>query len=166
MDLLKPDWVNKPWMYKLPKSSEDIISWSKDWVSFLLKWCEYENRHIITIPDIVLSESFKTTKANFSPTEVKRVIEQLISQELAEWWDRERTILRVYWRAIDQWVDILYNWALEGGGLTLDPYKLINSDQNFSSLPRNDINKLIELLVKSKRAEWIDKKKLIIRVKI
>ncbi|MHA2060184.1 MAG: hypothetical protein ACW976_05345, partial [Candidatus Ranarchaeia archaeon] len=111
MQQLKPDWVSQPWMYHVPKKPEEVNAWAREWIPFVVKWCEFENRHIISISEVIVSESFRTPVAGVSPSGVQKIFEQLVENQLAKWWDEEKTLLRVYWRSLAQWGDIIIKWA-------------------------------------------------------
>ncbi|MHA2397230.1 MAG: hypothetical protein ACXAC0_11050, partial [Candidatus Thorarchaeota archaeon] len=68
---------------------------------------------------------------------------------------------RVYWRPLEDWVDILYQWALKTGKLRLDVKSIViqEIDEDFATLPEKDIHIVLALMVKKKMAEWIDEKK-------
>ncbi len=166
MEPLQPDWVSQPWMYHLPQKAHEIISWSREWMAFMLKWCEFENRHLITVSDVLLSNSFRTQDTSLPPEGVQKIFEHLISNNLAKWWGKNNNLLRVYWRSLEQWADIIIKWAISGGGITFDPYQLSKADQNFSTLPKQDLEEILELLVEHKQAEWIDMRRRLVRLRI
>ena len=163
---LCPKWNSLPWMYTLPKDSEDRSSWLNDWGLFILEWCRHENRHLISVSDILHSLSFKCENRSISEHGVLKIFRYLSNTKIAKWWDREKSRLRVYWRPLDDWADAIYLWSLDGGGITLSPYKLRVADKQFSSLPFSELKDIMVKLVKSGRAEWLDKRKRIVRILI
>ena len=72
-----------------------------------------------------------------------------------------RIPLRVYWRPLEDWADILYQWALKTGKLRLDVKSIViqEVDEDFASLPEKDIHIVLALMVKKELAEWIDAKR-------
>jgi hypothetical protein len=166
MKPLKPDWVSQPWMYHVPKKPEEIPSWTREWIPFVVKWCETENRHVVSISEVLVSDSFRTPVAGVSPIGVRKIFEQMIENGLAKWVDENKTLLRVYWRTIAQWADIIVKWAVEGGGITFDPYMLSQADKNFSNLPKPDLEEIIAYLAEKGQAEWIDMRKRLVRLRI
>ena len=95
-----------------------------------------------------------------------KIFRYLSNTKIAKWWDQEKSRLRVYWRPLDDWTDAIYQWSLDGGGITLSPYKLRGAGKHFSSLPLSELKDIMVRLVKSGRAEWLDKRKRIVRILI
>ena len=76
--------------------------------------------------------------------------------------------LRVFWRFLEEWADILYAWALEHGQTRLDVKSIViqEPNQGFSKLPEKELHYILKLLVERNLAEWIDKQKGAIRIRV
>jgi hypothetical protein len=91
----------------------------------------------------------------------KTIAAVLIDKEVAEWVDKKKRQLRVYWKPLEDWADLLYQWALKTGKLRLDVKSIViqEIDEDFATLPEKDIQIVLALMVKKNLAEWIDEKK-------
>ena len=91
----------------------------------------------------------------------KAIAAVLVDKEVAEWKDKKKRQLRVYWRPLEDWADILYQWTLKTGKLRLDVKSIViqEIDEDFASLPEKDIHIVLALMVKKGLAEWIDEKR-------
>ncbi|MHA2423570.1 MAG: hypothetical protein ACXAEF_02210 [Candidatus Thorarchaeota archaeon] len=92
----------------------------------------------------------------------------MVEKEVADWLDRGRRQLRVYWRPLEEWADIVYEWALKTGNLLLDLKSIViqESGQDFAQLPERDIGIVLGFIVEKELAVWVDKKKHAIRIEI
>ncbi|MCK5152273.1 MAG: hypothetical protein KAQ65_10540, partial [Candidatus Thorarchaeota archaeon] len=92
----------------------------------------------------------------------------LVEKEVADWLDRGRRQLRIYWRPLEEWADIVYEWALKTGHTQLDLKSIViqESDEPFAQLPERDIGILLGIIVEKSLAVWVDKKKHAIKIEI
>ena len=161
-ELLLPHWgdvTQSEWMYGVPTREEDIPMWAEEWGDFLLEWAERNNVHVMSVTTFLTEPPFKDM--NGKVDSFKLIGDGLVDKEIAEWLDKARRQLRVYWRFLEDWVDIIYKWALETGTVRLDVKSIIiqESGQSFSKLPEKDLHIIMKLLVEKKLAEWVDKKR-------
>lgn len=154
---MKPPWYNKPWMYKEPKDTKDFQIWIMDWGNFLLRWCEHNNRHIISLQELLMNSGFHHSRHPLQNSSLVKIFQGLVDQGLAKWANQESTRLRVYWKGLDEWSEIIYKWCIDGGGTTMDIYQLEKAHQQFSNLPYDDLEAILSILVQTNRAEWLDK---------
>ena len=80
---------------------------------------------------------------------------------MAYWRDRKKRQLRIYWRPLEDWADLIYQWAIKTGKLRLDVKSIViqESAEDFASLPEKDIHIVLTLMVDKRLAEWVDAKK-------
>ena len=159
-----PPWYDRPWMYKEPKNTENLQNWIMDWCHYLLRWCENHNNHIISVQEIMMNPGFHHSRHPLPITSVKKIFQGLIDQGIAKWIGSDSTRLRVFWKDLEEWVEIIYRWGVNGGGTTIDIYQIEKANQKFSNLPLTDLTTILELLVHHDRAEWLDKTHKIIQL--
>ena len=165
--LLLPKWgdINESeWMYGIPPRDEDKDLWAEEWSDFLLRWMEEHNVHIVSVSTFISETPFKDMSNKV--TAFRLVAEELIDKKIAEWRDKKKRQLRVYWKPLEDWMDILYQWAIESGTLRLDVKTLMiqHNDRTFSKLPERDLHIILSLLVEKEIAQWVDKEKGAVKI--
>jgi hypothetical protein len=161
-DSLMPSWGDveeTEWMYGIPTRDEDRKLWAEEWADYLLEWTENNKIHILSLATFISEPPFKDLRNKVDA--FRDIAEVLVKKEVAEWVDKKQRQLRVYWKPLEDWMDILYQWALKTGKLRLDVKSIViqEADEDFASLPEKDIHIVLALLVKKGLAEWIDEKK-------
>ena len=159
---VKPSWgdIEKTeWMYGIPTREDDRDLWAAEWADYLLEWTENKRVHILSLATFISEPPFKDLRDKVDS--FKAIAAVLVDKEVAEWQDKKKRQLRVYWRPLEDWADILYQWALRTGKLRLDVKSIViqEVDEDFASLPEKDIRIVLALMVKKEIAEWIDEKR-------
>ncbi|MFX1560148.1 MAG: hypothetical protein ACFFBL_06150 [Promethearchaeota archaeon] len=161
-DFVIPSWGNleeTELMYGIPTREEDRELWAGEWSDYLLEWTENKGVHILSVATFISEPPFKDFRNKVDS--FKMIAAALIEKEVAEWVDKKKRQLRVYWKPLEDWADILYQWALKTGKLRLDVKSIViqEIDEDFASLPEKDIHIVLALMVKKGLAEWVDAKK-------
>ena len=161
-DSLMPSWGDveeTEWMYGIPTREEDRNLWAEEWADYLLEWTENNKVHILSLATFISEPPFKDLRNKVDS--FRDIAEVLVNKEVAEWVDKKRRQLRVYWRPLEDWADIVYQWALKTGKLRLDVKSIViqEVEEDFADLPEKDIHIVLALMVKKGLAEWIDEKK-------
>ncbi len=157
-----PEWGGpdeSEWMYQIPSRREDIEMWAEEWGDYLLQWAEATGTHVISVGAFIGEEPFKHM---LGKTEAFKIIAStLIDKEIAEWTDKKKKQLRIYWRPLEDWVDIIYDWAISTGNVRIDVKSIIiqESHRTFATLPEKDLYKVMAMMVDRGLAKWVDKKK-------
>ncbi|MHA1409517.1 MAG: hypothetical protein ACTSQY_04225 [Candidatus Odinarchaeia archaeon] len=149
---------NGPWMYSIPQEDKNIESWLIEWADFTLQWLKYNKIHVISIFELIENKPFVFFRDKLKA--VKLIVTRLVKQNYCYYINEEETSIRVLWRSLDEWCDVLYNWAFKIGlsDFTMfDILSLQKSDDNFHKLPVDDLKKIFELMVKKRKARWINK---------
>jgi hypothetical protein len=152
--LTLPDWVQYPWMYTEPTKPEFLDSWLRDWCDLILKWCQLTVLHVAGLKDFKTSKPFD----KLPEKELRDLIQHIVDRGLGKWIDKDKTVARIMWRSLDEWVNEVYNWAYKNGVELLDLFAIRSANRDFSSLPVSDIRSIMELMAKNKMIKWIDKK--------
>ena len=150
-----------PWMYWIPEKEKDLDSWKDEWSDFLLDWAKAFLLHIVDIYDLATKRPFKSLQDREKAIEL--IFENLAkNSKFAIWVNNEKTRLRIYWQSLDKWGEELFDWAYLVGEERLTLLDLRDmGDQickGFNTLPAKDLREIINLLVKNKKAAWIDEK--------
>ena len=164
-----PRWGNSgeaEWMYNIPTRSQDLVLWAEEWGDFLLEWTEFEKIHVLSVSAFISNPPFKDILGKVKA--FRSIGDSLVRKDVAAWLGRNREQLRVYWRPLGEWADLVYRWALDSGILRLDVKSLViqEAEQDFSKLPEEDIHRIMALLVERGFAKWIDEKAGAIVVKV
>ncbi|KKN21544.1 hypothetical protein LCGC14_0924330 [marine sediment metagenome] len=146
----------KKFMYTLPdknKQKADYTSWKIEWAKVLFDYARFAILHIIYIRELNSQKPF----TDFTNREqyILEIVDELIAQKQAKWFSKKKEKLRVYWKTLEGWSDEIYKWAYENG--KLEPimiYELREAKQeDFSSLPIEDLEAIFKILAKSRRAK-------------
>jgi len=159
---LLPPWGTpdeSEWMYGIPPREEDQILWAEEWADFLLQWTKHFAIHIISVATFISEPPFKDLRNKVDS--FKMIAQVLIDKEIAEWIDKRKRQLRVYWKPLEDWADSIYAWAIKTGKLRLDVKSIViqESAENFATLPERDLHFVLALMVEKELAEWVDKDK-------
>jgi len=156
-----PEWVNLPWMYFKPENPKFLESWRSDWSDYLLKWAKFFVIHLISVAELMQKNPFD----KLSEIALRDILEYMRSKNTIKWWDKDKTLVRIYWRSIEEWCELIYRWALETGRLDFTLFEIMNEKEEFSSLPIEDIKEIMKTMVKKNFAEWMGKKHEMIKIK-
>jgi len=146
----------KKFMYTLPdknKQKADYTSWKIEWAKVLFDYARFAILHIIYVRELNSQKPF----TDFTNREqyILEIVEELIAQKQAKWFSKKKEKLRIYWKTLEGWSDEIYKWAYENG--KLEPimiYELRDAKQeDFSSLPIEDLEAIFKILAKSRRAK-------------
>jgi len=147
---------NYPWlqetryeyMYQIPnkeKNPSDFESWQNEWAKVLFDYAKYAILHILYLRQLYTEAPF----SNFENRKkaIKEIANKLVDQDLAEWLSKKKEKLRVYWKTLDLWAEEVYEWAYDNG--KLEPiliYEIRAAERTFSTLPKEDVEKIFEML--------------------
>lgn len=157
-----PSWggpEESEWMYGIPPREEDKALWAEEWSDYLLQWAEQKEIHVLSLAVFISEPPFKDLRNKVDS--FKMIAEVLINKEVAEWSDKRKRQLRIYWKPLEDWADIIYDWSLKTGKLRLDVKSIViqESKESFAKLPENDLFVVMALMIEKGYADWIDKKK-------
>lgn len=166
---LPPPWgdINESeWMYGVPERENDRSLWAEEWGDYLLQWTQFHSIHILSISTFIGEPPFNEMKNKVDA--FKTIAEGLIEKGVAEWTEKRKRQLRIYWRPLEEWADILYEWCMATGKLRLDVKSIViqEVDKDFAKLPEKDLYIVLALMVEKGYAEWVDKKKGAVMVDI
>jgi len=157
-----PSWggpEESEWMYGIPPRDEDKVLWAEEWSDYLLQWAEQNEVHVLSLAVFIGEPPFKDLRNKVDS--FKMIAQVLIDKEVAEWSDKRKRQLRIFWKPLEDWADIIYDWSLKTGKLRLDVKSIViqESEESFARLPEKDLFIVMALMIEKGFAEWIDKKK-------
>lgn len=166
---IMPHWGDihqSEWMYKIPPRMEDRSLWAEEWGDFLLEWTEAKNVHIISITIFIKEQPFSDMAGKVDA--FKTIGDHLVQIDIASWLNENKRQLRIFWKPLEDWADIIYQWALETGNIRLDVKSIIiqEKDKDFAALPEDDLKIVLEFMVDKGYAKWVDKKKYAVKVTV
>ncbi|RDE15209.1 MAG: hypothetical protein C4K49_06555 [Candidatus Thorarchaeota archaeon] len=167
--VLLPRWGDNKeseWMYQIPPRDEDRDMWMNEWADFVIQWTQSKGLHVLSVSAFIKEPPFRDM---LGKVDAFRLIgNALVDKGVAEWLDDKKRQLRVYWRPLEEWADLVYGWAIETGNLHLDVKSIIiqEASREFASLPERDLHQVMEMLVDRKVAEWVDRKRGAILIRV
>jgi len=165
--VIMPPWGNleqTEWMYGIPPREEDREMWAEEWSDFVLRWMEAHDIHVLSVTAFIKEPPFNDITNKIDS--FKLIGNVLVEKEIAEWLDRNQRQLRVYWRFLEEWTDIIYEWALKSGKVRLDVKSIViqENEHSFARLPEKDLHQILLMMVEKGLANWVDKKRGAIRI--
>lgn len=165
--VIMPPWGDlkqTEWMYGIPPREEDREMWAEEWSDFVLRWMEAHDVHVLSVTAFIKEPPFNDITNKIDS--FKLIGNVLVQKEIAEWLDRNRRQLRVYWRFLEDWTDIIYEWALKSGKVRIDVKSIViqEDEHSFARLPEKDLHQILLIMVEKGLANWVDKKKGAIKI--
>lgn len=161
-----PEWIDKPWMYVTPEHQKQLDSWCADWSNFIMEYARINIKHIIHIEEERAKYPFnnKTSKKKLDREQLQEIGDYIVAQEMGIWWDKKKIRLRLYWRTLDEWADIIYEWSIKTGRAAsaervMTLFDVQNAGQTWSTIPQEDLKRIFEIMYEKGYIEWADKKK-------
>lgn len=147
-------WLKEPqygFMYSMPdkkKNKKDFDSWLDDWNKVLFDYARIASKHII-YSKLLLSEKPWSDMKNRVESIIE-IAESMVKNKVAEWLDKKKEKLRVYWKSLEDWADFIVKWAKEMA--ITEPIliqDLQDAEQPFSNLPEEDYEKIFNIINKN-----------------
>ena len=130
--ILMPSWggtKQSEWMCGVPPREDDRNLWAGEWADFLLQWTEHNSVHVLSLATFIAEPPFKDLRNKVDSFKI--ITKVLIDKEVAEWSDRRKKQLRVYWKPLEDWADLIYEWALSTGKLRLDVKSIVIQESGY-----------------------------------
>ncbi len=156
------EWIEQPqygFMYAIPnkkKQETDFESWRDEWGHVLLDYARVNTFHVI-FPKSLLTEA-PFNKFIDRTTAIQELCNTLVDKKLAKWAGKKnkQEELRIYWKSLDEWVAVIEKWALDHAILDVIMVADIrNSNQEFATLPIEDLREIFKSLEKNARATMV-----------
>jgi hypothetical protein len=147
-------WLKEPqygFMYSMPdkkKNKKDFDSWLDDWNKVLFDYARIASEHII-YSKLILSEKPWSDLKNRVDS-ISEIADSMVKNKVAEWLDKKKEKLRVYWKSLEDWADVIVKWAKKMA--MTEPIliqDLQEAEQPFSNLPEEDFEKIFNIINKN-----------------
>jgi hypothetical protein len=147
------EWIKEPqygFMYSIPdkkKDKKNFESWIDDWSKVLFDYAKIASNHIIYSKTILSEKPWSDFKDRTSA--IQEITNNLVKQKVAEWLGKKKEKLRIYWLSLEEWADKIVLWAHEIA--FTEPIFVTDikeAEQDFSSLPEEDIIKTFNIIAK------------------
>jgi hypothetical protein len=153
-------WLKEPaygFMYSMPnkrKNKKDFESWLDDWSRVLFDYAQIAAKHIIYTKEMLSEKPWADFKDR--TIVIQEIADSLIKQKVAEFLDKKKERLRVYWKSLESWADSIVEWA-KNIAFTEPIFieDIRDSNQDFSTLPDEDINKIFNIIAKRGQADKV-----------
>jgi ESCRT-II complex subunit VPS25 len=166
LEEILPQWIDKPWMYVTPEHQKQLDSWLSDWSDFIMEYARVNIMHIMHLEEDGSKYPFKNkiAKKELDRKQLEEIGDYIVAEEMGIWWDKKKIRLRLYWRTLDEWADIIYEWAIKTGRIAgaervMTMYDITSAGQPWSTIPREDLKRIFEIMIDKGYIEWADKKK-------
>ncbi|MHA2172241.1 MAG: hypothetical protein ACXAB7_20400 [Candidatus Kariarchaeaceae archaeon] len=154
-----PSWTSKPWMYVQPTNQSQLKSWLDSWSKVILEFSRIMTIHVININELITIHPFKNNQNNKQLTndQVLVIVDDMVSSQQAKWLDDNQILVRIYFKTNDQWSSIIMKHLMDTGlaAEVLTLYELEKLNQDWSSLPRQELVEIFDILVSKNRAQWV-----------
>lgn len=156
-----PPWVNKPWVYITPKVETQVESWIESWAQIIITYAETLNKHVVNSLDLQKIHPFRHQKTlkQLSASQMNSVIDEMVAQKRASYLDESKTLVRIYFKSLKEWAEIIYKYLVDSGKLVevLTLYEFQTMKQEWSELPIDDFKWIFNYYVQENRAKFIGK---------
>ena len=93
-------------------------------------------------------EYYIVPNGNHTFTSIKS--EKNVINKTAEWLDKKKEKLRIYWKSLEAWADAIVDWAHNNAYTEpLFVQDIISANETFSNLPQEDIVKVFNIIDKN-----------------
>jgi len=153
-------WLKEPaygFMYSMPdkkKNKKDYESWLDDWSKVLFNYAQIAAKHIIYTKELLSEKPWSEFKDRTSV--IQELADGLIKRKVAEFLDKKKEKLRIYWKSLESWADTIIEWA--NTVAFMEPIfieDIRDANQEFSNLPEDDINKIFNIIAKQGKADKV-----------
>ncbi|MBN2156532.1 MAG: hypothetical protein JW776_10860 [Candidatus Lokiarchaeota archaeon] len=153
-------WLKEPaygFMYSMPdkrKNKKDYESWLDDWSKVLFDYAQMAAKHIIYTKELLSEKPWSEFKDRTNV--IQELADGLIKQKVAEFLDKKKEKLRIYWKSLEFWADSIVDWA-KNVAFTEPIFieDIREANQEFSNLPEEDINRIFNIIAKQGLADKV-----------
>jgi hypothetical protein len=160
-------WIAKRgrygFMFVVPKGKEEVQQWSEEWAGFAVDWCREMLLHMVSTRTLVMLDPFCELRPDRHKA-VRVILDSLVKEDLGRWIDEAEGIVRVTWKADDEWAAEIRTWALETGRTTFTLFKLKEYRKDLATLPKSELRAILDRLVNRKQARWLDREQEVLEV--
>ncbi|XP_015123747.1 vacuolar protein-sorting-associated protein 25 [Diachasma alloeum] len=161
--------IEWPWQYSFPPfftlqpHSETKEKQLSAWTSLVLEFYKATKQSVLDVREIHATPLFNNAgiKRKLSADAVQLILDNLSKSGNASPLDKSKQRWLVYWHTLDEWGEIIYNWAQENGfvGSVCTLFELTQGDntvdQEFYGLDTEVVTRALKTLESQGKAELI-----------
>lgn len=152
------DWlddVRYEFMYNPPPENKknDFKEWLEEWSKIMFDFAKIEKKHVIYVQELLNRKPFQTLRTGKEA--IIEIGDCLAKKKLAIWVVKKEK-LRVYWKSLDEWAGMIYDWAYKNAKTEpLFVYDLKEEHESFSDLPEDEFPEIFKILEKQKKGKMV-----------
>jgi predicted CopG family antitoxin len=152
------DWlddVRYEFMYNPPPENKknDYKEWLEEWAKIMFDFAKIEKKHVIYVQELLNRKPFQALRTGKEA--IIDIGENLAKKKLAIWVVKKEK-LRVYWKSLDEWASVIYDWAYKNAKTEpLFVYDLKEEHESFSDLPEDEFPEIFKILEKQKKGKMV-----------
>eukprot|EP01134_Creolimax_fragrantissima_P008157 CFRG8157T1 len=107
-----PEMYHFPPFFTLQVVEETRKRQMDQWCDLIKSFCQHTNTYELTVTESMNSPVFNNKQIDRKASNdlIQKIIEYMEVSGNAESIDEQRTRFRIYWRSIDEWANMIYNW--------------------------------------------------------
>nr|MDO8112455.1 hypothetical protein [Candidatus Sigynarchaeota archaeon] len=147
------DDIRYEFMYNPPSESKknDYKEWLEEWSKIMFDFAKIEKKHVIYVQELLNTKPFLALRTG--KDSIIEIGECLIKKKLAIWVVKKEK-LRVYWKSLDEWANLIYDWAYKNARTEpLFIFNLKEENECFSDLPEEEFPEIFKILEKQKKGK-------------
>jgi len=113
------------------------------WASLLLEWASAEGRALVSV-----AELSRTPPFDVQPELLEEAIKYLIGRGQARWREKGKSLF-LLWRRPEDWAMRIYEWLRENFKEVFSLWDLMEAGEDFSSLPKDELEACLRILEKN-----------------
>lgn len=152
------DWlddVRYEFMYNPPPENKksDYKEWLEEWSKIMFDFAKIEKKHVIYVQELLNRKPFQGLRTGKEA--IIDIGDNLAKKKLAIWVVKKEK-LRVYWKSLDEWASVIYDWAYKNAKTEpLFVYDLKEEHESFSDLPEEEFPEIFKILEKEKKGKVV-----------
>ncbi|MBN2153046.1 MAG: hypothetical protein JW839_16455 [Candidatus Lokiarchaeota archaeon] len=152
------DWlddVRYEFMYNPPPENKksDYKEWLDEWSKIMFDFAKIEKKHVIYVQELLNRKPFQALRTGKEA--IIDIGDDLAKKRLAIWVVKKEK-LRVYWKSLDEWAGVIYDWAYKNAKTEpLFVYDLKEEHESFSELPEDEFPEIFKILEKQKKGKIV-----------
>ena len=148
-------------MYFKPKNPDSLVAWRNTWINYILSYAQQRNIHVINLTDLRREHPFNKMDVEA----FEDLINSLIDKGFGMWWGKSKKEVRIYWRSLERWAEELVQLAKDKEKLVIIGTKdLTLLEPKLTTMPKRDLEEILNIMVQREHAHWINKYKKIIKL--
>lgn len=158
------EWITQAqygFMFVIPnkkKNKQDYESWKEEWSQVLFDYAKVGKFHVLYMKRLLTEEPFN--KFDNRKKAIQDFAERLVEKDLAEWTGdkpKKKEELRIYWKSLSEWQDIIVKWAENNAILELILIPEIRKlKEDFANLPEEDLRKIFKQIEKDDKGQMVE----------